>query len=364
MAAVAGSLAWRRAGLGATWLHASPMSTWVVSAPMRLRTGAAVRVGTSLKLLCRGFVAAAGSADHAKTVDPPQSRGTVVGDGAALLKVYVKRAVGGVDFAAVEVDAGADVAALKEAVAAKLQLGVPPDAVTLTVDGADVALDSRKSLVDAGIAHGASIVVAIPPAFLDLPPPLDFARETVGGTEVMVATLPQGGGAEAPIFLTLEQHSGLLRFIDGSPSRIPQMLMVTGTIKTGKTVIVHEILPRLLASRSDSPRPCQVRVRPRPVIFSYAFPLGRGPDDAAHHLMRAFAVFARSIHAPFDVPATASDSLDGFPAAVAEFAERIRKGGGELWLLLDELQAPIIASATPADAAAFTQQLKMVRNVA
>ena len=44
--------------------------------------------------------------------------------------------------------------------------------------------------------------------------------------------------------------------------------------------------------------------------------------------MHTLAMFARSINAPFFVPATASASLEAFPAAVAEFAERVREGGG------------------------------------
>jgi hypothetical protein len=74
--------------------------------------------------------------------------------------MYAKRAADAA-FAAVEVDAGADVAALAKAIIAELQLGVPPNTVKLTVEGAGAALESRKPLKSAGVLHGTSIIVDV-----------------------------------------------------------------------------------------------------------------------------------------------------------------------------------------------------------
>ena len=59
----------------------------------------------------------------------------------------------GADFSSVEVDAHADVVALKRAVIAELRLGVPADTVTLTVVGAPEALDSTLT-VEESIGEG------------------------------------------------------------------------------------------------------------------------------------------------------------------------------------------------------------------
>ena len=83
---------------------------------------------------------------------PPASGGSGSGIAAVavagLIKFYVKRETGA-DFTSVEVDAHADVAALKEAVLAKLQLDAPADTVTLTVVGAPTALKGSLTLAEA-----------------------------------------------------------------------------------------------------------------------------------------------------------------------------------------------------------------------
>ena len=311
----------------------------------------------------------------------------------APLKVYGRRAADAAGaLAEVEIDASASVAALTKALIAELQLGVPPDRVVLTLlndDGAVVkVLSSKATLSAAGVTSGATVVAAVRPSFLELPQPLVFTPEVIGGTHgrggelMMVATLDDGA-THVPIFLTEVQYAALLRFVDEAPSHTPRMLMVDGTIKSGKTTIVHEVMPRLLAARfsappsppSSAPLPVRSaspsaapaplpgphkRVLPRPVIFKYTFPLSGSAADAAHHFMRALGDFATSITVPFSLKATPSESLDRFPAAVAEFAERVRAGGGELWLLLDELQGPLLSAVDQNEATKFVLQFKQV----
>jgi len=95
------------------------------------------------------------------------------------------------------------------------------------------------------------------------------------------------------------------------------------------------------------------------VIFTYSFPLGVDAETAAMNLSHALASFARDISVPFDVEATPGDAFDNLPINLRKFCERISDGGGELWLLLDELQGPGLNS-TPSVAARFTHTFKAV----
>ena len=95
---------------------------------------------------------------------PSASSGSGAVAGAERLKFYVMRE-GGADFTFVEVDAHADVAALKDAVLTKLQLGAPADTVTLAVKGVDEPLDSTLTLVTAitagSLAPSAKLIATI-----------------------------------------------------------------------------------------------------------------------------------------------------------------------------------------------------------
>ena len=95
---------------------------------------------------------------------PSSSGGSGAVAGAERLKFYVMRE-GGADFTFVEVDAHADVAALKDAVLTKLQLGAPADTVTLAVKGVDEPLDSTLTLVTAitagSLAPSAKLIATI-----------------------------------------------------------------------------------------------------------------------------------------------------------------------------------------------------------
>ncbi len=172
----------------------------------------------------------------------------------------------------------------------------------------------------------------------------------------MQAELPRSANVQAPVFLTQAQHAELVRFIDEVPTQDPQLLMPVGTIKSGKSTVLRRVLPGLLAAAhatrwSDG--------RKRPVIFTYEFPLGRDALAASVHLMSALAKFGRSVGVHFEQEATPQDALNNLPAALHEFAARIDASGGELWLLLDEVQAPVLGSS-PSLASDFTYTLKNV----
>jgi hypothetical protein len=159
------------------------------------------------------------------------------------------------------------------------------------------------------------------------------------------------------VYFTAEQHQEVQRFIREEPSARVQALMIVGTIKSGKSTLLHEVLPGLLAAAYATRWPAG---RPRPVIFKYAFPLGRDAEAAAAHLQDELGSFGRRVNVPFDKEPSPSAALNVLPTNLRIFAERIRAGGGELWLLLDELQGPGLGS-TPLLAQYFTYMFKQVR---
>ena len=279
----------------------------------------------------------------------------------AQLKVFVKRETD-VDVAVVRVGFDALVGELKNHVMAALQMNVPAAAVTLSLEGSSKILDSRRSVAEAvqtgELMEGATVIATErppKPKFPELPKPLAFLPQQVGGEEMMVAEF-DSESFKFPIFLTRTQHSGLLRFIDEGPSPRQQLLMLTGTIKSGKTAVLNTVVPGLLAAWHGSQGPVGSK-RGRPITLQYSFPLGSTADDAALHFMNVVASFAQSISAPFPVVVTPTQALNTFPTELERFVKHIHDNGGELWLLLDEVQAPILASP-PALAHAFTYSLK------
>jgi hypothetical protein len=166
-----------------------------------------------------------------------------------------------------------------------------------------------------------------------------------------------GKALTAPVFFNPEQIEALRRFIREVPSSRPQALMLVGTIKSGKSLLLHTVLPGLIADEYSSSN--WQKERPRPVTFTYSFPLNVDAEAAAMHLSRALANFARDINVPFDVEAIPSAALNNLPINLRKFSESIKDCGGELWLLLDELQGPGLNS-TPSVAGRFTYTFKTV----
>ena len=296
------------------------------------------------------------------------------------LHVFAKLAGETDDFAKVFVADGSDVGDLKKAIVTELKLDAAPNRVRLLLEvegGRPLPLDSRKALAGQGVLEGASVVVEVmvPPVPLQaapaapplrahaMPAPLTFTREDVGGTPMMVAELapPSAQASSCPFFMTLKEHYDLLRFLSipsapcpRSMSILPRMLMLTGTIKSGKSRILLDIIPRMLsaghAAAARTPLP-----RRRPVIFSFTFSTHSPSDVCARRLVDALHKFARNENVP--LLAWASRPVDQMVQLAADLAQCIHERGDELWLLLDELGAPIVAS-TAQDANSFIVAFK------
>lgn len=227
-------------------------------------------------------------------------------------------------------------------------------------------------------ASASASMLAFPP----LPPPLAFTAVALGCETWVAAELPAApaasagadaagaGAAEAeppsvrgvtaPVYLSKEQHRQLVRFICQEPCRSSRLLMPVGTIKSGKSTLVHRVLPGMLAA-AHSDAALWHPERKRPVPFAFTFRLHRGAESGAKDLQSALAAFAKVLNLPFrcNEADTGSLALDLLPSRLFDFAQCVHDGGGELWLLLDELQAPVLAS-DHAMARNFTEMFKEV----
>ena len=182
--------------------------------------------------------------------------------------------------------------------------------------------------------------------------------EVLGGERTVVATLPGSPGVATPrpFFLTPDQMLVLEHFLSCRElADSPSMLMVTGTIKSGKSRIVTDIIPRLLARQHARAAPADACHR-RPVLFHHTFTEGAPGAAAADNWLRRLRAFARGLGIPLERPVNAM-TADALPEVAAALAASLAARGEVLWLLLDEVGAPIVASPAP-EADAFVQLFK------
>ena len=179
----------------------------------------------------------------------------------------------------------------------------------------------------------------------------------LGGERVVIANLQGSPGFEAPhpFFLTPAQLTLLQFWVQREDFyNNPSMLVVSGTIKSGKSRIVADIIPRLLSlHHSQSP----AATRRCPVFFHHSFTLGESGAEAAGRWLRALRAFALSLGTPLTEQTQGEIAKHVLPRAARELALRVNNSGGRLWLLLDELGAPVVASQ-PREAKAFVQLFK------
>jgi hypothetical protein len=250
---------------------------------------------------------------------------------------------------------GADANDLRAAVLAALFPGARPHSARLLLKskgGALVPLTGLERLSKQGVVGGSSIVVQVTP----LPPPLEFVEEVLGGERTVVANLQGTPGFEAPypFFLSPTQLSVLEHFLQGGPPcDMPSLLMVTGTPMSGKSRILTAIIPRLLSLYyARAPAAAGHRC---PIIFYHCFDPGAPAGEAAEQLVARLQHFASE--QGIDLPEPIGTAFDHLPRTAQALAEGIHQAGSTLWLLFDELGAPIVASPER-EAARFVQLFK------
>ena len=192
------------------------------------------------------------------------------------------------------------------------------------------------------------------------------------------ANLPLG-----PFFLDDLAHQQLLSFAKGRPKKnVPKFVTLVGPIKGGKSAVLMDVLPGMIATNHAAAGGL------KPVFFRFSFNLTQPPKEAARHLLLAAAALANNLGFVLDVPATIEDCLLTLSDVMGRFAKGIADGGGELCMLLDEvqvshscacnprlattpfplltfpavswLQAPVLSAETPTEATSFATALKEV----
>lgn len=158
-----------------------------------------------------------------------------------------------------------------------------------------------------------------------------------------------------PIFLTVDEYRVLLHFLEEAPvMNKTQLLLLVGTIKSGKSLLLKAIEPLVAALREDAPA---MRCRPPPVFFKFKF-FRCQAAKAAIYLASAMRDFA-CLHG-IALRDRDSEPLWHVASVAQELALGIHRTGRELWLLFDEAQGPILGS-TVGDAETFMQIFKEVR---
>ena len=109
--------------------------------------------------------------------------------------------------------------------------------------------------------------------------------------------------------------------------------MLTGPVKSGKTDVLHLVLPCIIAREHSSSKR-------RPVIVRFTYDLRQGPEMAALRLIRKVKTAAAALGIPIavhidDTPGSAFDNVDDI---LGSLADALLKINAELWLLMDECQ--------------------------
>jgi hypothetical protein len=163
--------------------------------------------------------------------------------------------------------------------------------------------------------------------------PVDFVRKSVNGKTdfMMVADLIPGSTIMGPMFLTEKVYQDLLNFIDIPASYRP--LIVLGPPKSSKTVVLHQVLPSLVAARA---------VEFTPVFVRLTFSIDDSPLQAAFSLWGELKRVADAFDS-FGVAAPATGvtfehSCFEIANLIATISRQLESRKFRLWLLIDECQ--------------------------
>jgi hypothetical protein len=167
-----------------------------------------------------------------------------------------------------------------------------------------------------------------------LPAPLEFTTQLLGDREMMVASTVLSSEETKHFFLEADTFKQLEDFVVERPNRAPQMLVLTGPVKSGKSFILNDVLPGLISARHAT------ATKPKaPAIFRFAFDPTEPPHVATRSIVTAANNFAKLFG--FAIPMPPSDAKWTFhylDTSMGALASELYDRGWCLWLLLDECQ--------------------------
>ena len=184
------------------------------------------------------------------------------------------------------------------------------------------------------------------------PPPLSFSQRLLGGEELWVADVPTSAVTTAPFFLRPVVYQALVHFAREVPVDQAQLLLLSGAVKSGKSAVLSNVLPGLVvaAASTTSSR--------TPVFFRFTFTQHVAVEEACSELCDSISVFGKSLGLNISMP---SDCVASWALRLVELAVGVGRPSrnGRLWILLDEMQAPLAAS-TREQALSFLGHFKKV----
>lgn len=180
-----------------------------------------------------------------------------------------------------------------------------------------------------------------------MPEPLVLSDRIFAGEPVVEARV----GTRPPFFLAPMVLEKLQAFVDEPPNRTEQFLAVTGAVKSGKSAILSHVLPALIALRHAT------RSR-KPAVFVFTFRQATTFQPAAYSLYLALSDFGKLLGININIR-TVDQAYATLAADFKTLAQAVLAAGCQLYVLLDEIQAPIVSS-TPADAQRFVAEFKSI----
>lgn len=150
---------------------------------------------------------------------------------------------------------------------------------------------------------------------------------------MIVMEIPDNSCVLRPFFISLENFSRVVSFIERNPGGAVEFLMFVGPVKSGKSSMLHRALPFLIEKYSPD-------TGFRPFIVRFSFFLNQRPDRAALTLVQDVVAQALSELGIVieNVPTDSTLALVRLPSIMGLIARRVKAEGATMWLLIDELQ--------------------------
>jgi hypothetical protein len=179
--------------------------------------------------------------------------------------------------------------------------------------------------------------------------PLDFKHRTIEGEPFVVVH-----AKSAPLYMLQGVFERLVKWVERRPScGGEEMLALVGSIKSGKTTALFTLLPDLIA------RFHQQQNLPSPVFSMFDFREGESAEANCSALHTALHYAAAKLDVVIPLCATNENKAIVVDFSMKIFAEKMHDQGRVLHVLLDEMQAPVLASL-PSDALLFVSTIKCI----
>lgn len=187
-----------------------------------------------------------------------------------------------------------------------------------------------------------------------LPSPCTYNVTNFGDSQLILTEVETTAGVR-PFFFEVDSFLRMQNFVKRSllrNSNNPEFLVLTGPVKSGKSETLSRILPPMIAGFYSSGETI-------PFIVKHSFVVGQNVESAVNALFIYLARVAKAeLGIVVDVPDDPSKTLGLMAVILGDLSQCVKEKGGRLWLLIDEAQAPLLASKTVEEVHEFTNHLK------